>query len=211
MRLAVFSYVPVTASLTGFASNATGASWPLTATAATDGLAHAVTVRNDTANDHSGKTITIVGTDADGHALTETIAGPAGSATVTSTKRFKTVTSVTPSATIGADTVDIGWDAVSVTPTYPIDRHSASGSLVFADISGTINYSGEETFQEIYGETVDPGADEVTWNAMSGMSAKTADTASSTTVGATAVRVKVNTVTNGATLKISYIQPDVGA
>lgn len=109
--------VAVAASLTGFASNVTGASFTITTTTVSDGLAHKVTVRNDSATDHSGKTIALVGTDANGRPQTETLTAPGSSATVTSTKYWLSLTSATPSATIGADTFDIGYaaDAVSAT------------------------------------------------------------------------------------------------
>jgi flagellin len=58
------------------------------------------------ASDESGKTFTIVGTDMDGVALTETITGPTALATVTGRQIFKTIHSITPSAnTTGAITV----------------------------------------------------------------------------------------------------------
>lgn len=117
MRRFVATGTSVALSATGFASNVTGATFTLSATTVSDGLAHLVTVKNDAATDHSGKTIAIVGTDADGRPQTETITGPAGTATVTSTKYFKSLTSVTPSATIGGDTFDIGYTADAVSPT----------------------------------------------------------------------------------------------
>jgi hypothetical protein len=210
MRPIYLSFSPITASLTGFASNVTGASFTITTTAPTDGLAHTVTIRNDAAVDHSGKTIVLVGTDADGKALTETVTGPGVSATVTSTKYFKTLTSATPSATIGADTFDIGWSAVSISPTIPLDHKSAAGATIAADISGTINFTGEETFEYVQSLTTLP-ADGVTWLAMSGMTSKTADTVSSTTVGAQGFRFKTNSVTNGATVEVAIIQPRPGS
>lgn len=101
------------ASLTGFASNVTGAAFTITTTVTSDGLGHLVTIKNDSATDHSGKTVALVGLDENGNVQTETLTGPAGSATVTSTKYFSALTSATPSATIGADTFDIGWAAAS--------------------------------------------------------------------------------------------------
>lgn len=135
------SYTVNAASLTGFASNVTGASWTITTAGPTDKMQHLVTVRNDSATDHSGKTITLVGTDANGNSQTEVLTAPAGSATVTSTKEFRTLTSATPSATIGADTFDIGWTAVASGPWVELDHGSrvAVGVLV----SGTINYDVE--------------------------------------------------------------------
>lgn len=141
----------VAADLTGFASNATGASFTLTATSVSDGLAHKVTVKNDTANDHSGKTLALVGTDADGNPQTETLTGPGILATVTSSKYFKTLTSADPSATIGSDTFDIGYaaDAVSATlrPIISLNRSNGIFNIGFGvTISGTPNYTVQHTY-----------------------------------------------------------------
>src|SRR5262245_46233862 len=105
------SLVIAAADTDGFGASltSTGSSYVLTATNAGDSVAHLVTFKNNSGNSHAGKTIAIVGTDENGRPLTESITGPAGSATVTSTKYFKTLTSVTPSASTGADTFDIGW------------------------------------------------------------------------------------------------------
>ena len=67
-------------------------------------------------SDESTKTFTIVGTDMDGTALTETIVGPAASATVTGRRIFKEIHSVTPSAsTTGNVSVGVkGADSVIV-------------------------------------------------------------------------------------------------
>lgn len=135
------------ASLTGFASNVTGAAFTITTAGPGDGLQHLVTVRNDTATDHSGKTIALVGTDANGNSQTETLTAPAGSATVTSTKEFRTLTSATPSATIGADTFDIGWTAVASGPWVEMDNGDYNAS-VGVIVSGTINYDIELSFKK---------------------------------------------------------------
>lgn len=142
--------VSVAASLTGYLSNATGATWTLSATTVSDGLAHKVTVRNDTANDHSGKTIALVGTDANGRPQTETLTGPTGNATVTSTKYWLTLTSATPSATIGADTMDVGYAADAVSPTLrPLDVRLGGGFNVGFGCSvdsGSPTYSVQHTY-----------------------------------------------------------------
>jgi hypothetical protein len=67
------TFTPADASLTAFASNVTGASFTLTANSSGDSLAHQVSIRNDSATDHSGKTVTLVGTDADGRSQTEVV------------------------------------------------------------------------------------------------------------------------------------------
>lgn len=122
MRPRSYTYTLAALNRTGYLSNATGATWTLTSTTGpADGLAHLVTIIGDAATNHSAKTAVITGTDASDQAISETVNLPNGTATVTSTKYYKTVTSVVPSATIGADTMDIGWSAVGVTPTYVLD------------------------------------------------------------------------------------------
>lgn len=152
----------------GAALTSTGASYVLTASGAADSLAHQVTIKNNSATDHSGNTCLITGTDENGNALTETHAMPAGSATVTSVKFFQTVTSIVPSASTGASTFDIGWAAASKgawvyfdsninpfnvgigctvnsgTPNYAIEySYDGSGWLTHGTITGkTANFDG---------------------------------------------------------------------
>ena len=65
------------------------------------------------ASDDSGRTFTVTGTDVNGNAQTETIAGPA--TTVTGTLYFRTVTQVTvDDNTAGAITVGMANDAIDV-------------------------------------------------------------------------------------------------
>ena len=206
MRPIKISIAPVTASLTGFRSNATGVDFTLTVTAPTDGLAHKVTIKNDSATDHSAKTVIITGTDADGNAQVEsgaTTVLPAGSATVTYTKYFKTVTSVVPSATIGADTMDIGWAAPSVTQTIPIEWRSNATAALSCVVTGTINFTPQQIPANVWNETnvCNNGA----WN--TAIAAGTATVAGTATLGSTAVRILTNTVTNGATIDFYISQP----
>lgn len=137
------------ASLTGLASNVTGATWTLTANDCGDSLAHKITIRNDSATDHSAKTVTIVGTGPNDEPQTETgLALPGSSATVTSTKYFKSVTSVTPSATIGADTMDIGWAADSVSAWHFTQQNANPFSIGFGCVvaSGSPTYTVQHTY-----------------------------------------------------------------
>jgi len=135
------SATSVAANLTGFLSNATGATWTLTATNSGDSLAHLVTIRNDAATDHSGKTAILVGTDAHGGAITETLSLPAGTATVTSTLHYLTLTSVTPSATIGGDTMDIGWAAESISDWESLSTKTNATGITCEVTTGTPTYT----------------------------------------------------------------------
>jgi len=139
----------VAGSLTGYKSNATGATWTLTANDAADSLAHLVTIRNDSTNDHTGKTALLTGTDANGRPLTETLGLPNNAATVTSVNYFLTLTSIVPSATIGADTMDVGWSATSSTAWhYPINAKIPSFQIGFGCrvVTGTPTYSMQHSW-----------------------------------------------------------------
>lgn len=183
-------------SLTRFASNVTGASWTLAQTTPGDGLAHQISIRNDSATDHTGKTATLVGTDQNGVAQTESIALPDNGATVESTGYYLTLTSVTPSETIGADTMDIGFVDEISTKTYPIDRCSPYACNVSVDVTGTINFTVQETFSDVLGGVAP------SWVNITALASKTADTTSVASVGATAIRLLVNSYSSGAELQM---------
>lgn len=200
---------PADESLTGFASNVTGAGpWTPSATSSGDNLAHQVSVRNDSANNHSAKTLTLTGTDADGKAQVETMAAPGGSATVESTKYFLTLTSVAISATIGADTFDIGWVDEFVSPTIYLDWRLDAASKWLLDVTGTINVDVQFTLDDVP-RLADQNA--AFWiEPASTLTAETADSSAIVEVGAgyTAARVQVNSYSSGAELTLYGTQPE---
>lgn len=185
------TFTAAAASLTGHASNVTGASWAIATAGAGDGLAHHVTIRNDSATNHSGKTVTLVGTGANGEALTETLAAPGSSATVTSTKAFKTLDSATPSATIGADTFDIGWAATGHTPWVDLnpDKIPFAATVAVYLASGSLGYDGQYTVDS------PPTEDSVSFNHAS-MTGASASAAVSILHPVTGFRVDVNSHTS---------------
>ena len=206
MRPKTFSYSPVTASATGFASNVTGATWTLTTTVTTDSLAHKVLITNDAAVDHSAKTAILIGTDQDGNYQTETMFLPQASVTSTSTLYYKTLTSITPSATIGGDTMDIGWEAASISPSYMLSHTDVTpgGVSVAAVITGTINYDVQHTFEDLFGgATTNQTA---TWFDHADLAAETTSKDGNYAFPIIACRFMVNTVTNGATIKFTVME-----
>lgn len=197
------TFTPADANLTGFASNVTGAAFTLTANDSGDSLAHQVSIRNDSVTDHSGKTILLVGTDADGKAISESVTGPGSSATVESSLYFMTLTSATPSATIGADTFDIGWVDEFVTKTIPLDWRAGS-ALLRVTVTGTINYDLEQTLSDIQ------FVDTITWFVGdAGHDDETASISVTFTVAPKAIRLKANSYSSGAVLLAEYVQSDV--
>jgi len=208
MRPKEYDIDPANANLIGFASNVTGATFTLTATSSGDGLAHQVSIKNDSAADHSGKTVTLVGTDPDGHALTEVVTAPGTSATVESTGYFLTLTSAAPSATIGADTFDIGWVDEVATQTIPLDWRSDLGASLNVDVTGTINFTVQETFDDVQrpGLAVQSAYANSQWLSITALASKTADTTSTSTIGAHAIRLLVNSYTDTSEIQMNVTQ-----
>lgn len=134
----------------------TGGTWGITTFTSTDGAAQTFRIFNQTATDHSAKTVTIVGTDANGAAQSEVLAMPAGTGTnpfAYSVKKYLTVTSLTPSATIGADTmkvclenpymVDVLLSDFSVVLTHPTSSVTATAIQIGIDMRNVTRSSIE--------------------------------------------------------------------
>lgn len=184
-----------------FASNVTGASWTLSNTSTTDGLAHKVSIRNDSATDHSAKTVTITGTIY-GQPISEIINLPVASATVQTTLFFNTITSpLVPSTSIGADTMDIGIVAEFSSVAYPSGAYY--GNLnIGTELGGVVNYGIDHTFSNVQEE---PSAD---WNWLNNANDNIADssTIDFATIRPKAARFRTNSYDTGATIKLTVGQ-----
>ncbi len=174
------------------------AEFTLLVTTPTDGLPHRVVI---TPSGSVSGSYTLTGTDSYGNALTETLATNAGSA-VTSTAFFKTLTSVI-SAVIGAETVDIGWSGAVGGTIYPVDRHSPYAANIAVVVTGTINYTIQQTFSPIF----DVAFQDVSWIDISALAAKTTSIASQASVGATAIRAVINSFSSGGSIEVFTNQP----
>ncbi len=136
-------------NLTAFANTVTalaGAALALAATTPGDALAHKVIITPSGAV--TGNYV-LTGTDADGNVLTETLATNGASA-VTSVGYFASLTSVPAPAGIGAQTVNIGFTAASVSAWTHLKEAWSRVGVGFACIKG----AGSPTFgvQQEYGD-----------------------------------------------------------
>lgn len=199
------TYTPANPDTDGLVDGATGATSPVTqlATSAGDGLAHRLNITSG--NNISALTITITGTDENGVAQTEDVTGP-NATTVESTKYFLTVTSVAISATLGSNTMDVGWVDEFVTPTVPFDYH-VDDVAVRVVVGGTINYSVNKTFGDIYkASTVALEWSDVTDPAgLIDMTSITASVERGFDPIPTGLRLKANSYSNGATLDLYVV------
>lgn len=197
MRPIKVTYSPITASAAAFnaAVTSTGAAIVPTTTATSDSLAHIVTLTSAGGVDLSTLSFALVGTDADGNPQTDTIAAGPNGTTVSSAKYFKTLTSVTPSATMAAKEMTIGIGAGSLSPAIPLERRSISPASLTITVTGTVNITVQDTIGDVF--RLQPST--LPWTAITALTAKAAQTDGAARVAASAVQVLTNSVTNGAT------------
>lgn len=127
------------------ANDITGAGPFAPAWSSPDGFAHQlcfVTTTNE-----SAITATIVGTDADDRPQTEAHTLPNNTTNETA-KYFKTVTSITLSATLGADTMDVGFVDECVSESIKLNWKSAIGAKFFLKVTGTLNVDVQFTIAD---------------------------------------------------------------
>lgn len=202
LRLTTMTVAAEDADIVG--DNLTGAGPFAPAYSTSDRLAHQIIITTTT--NESAITATVAGTDADGRAQSEAITMP-NNTTVESGKYWRTVTAITLSATVGADTFDVGIVDEVVTASLPLNQASGIGAKFFLDITGTLNVDTQFTI-------ADPAlfADQNAnlWvEPYSTLVAETAD--SSAVVAADAgygwYRVQWNSYSSGAIAKLYVSQP----
>lgn len=142
---------------------------------------------------------TIVGTDPDGYALSETVTGVSNS-TVETTNYFYTVTSVSSSATVGSD-VEIGIVDEIQTQVVPIEAR-ASGYKVGlgSKITGTVSVTAVVTMDDLASSTPPVFIADTTF------ATKTATFYSDLNVLVTAVALRTNSYSSGATFTFDVLQ-----
>jgi hypothetical protein len=208
MKPTKLSYTPEDDDTDGIANDVTaleGVALTLASDGPGDGLAHLIII---TPSGSISDDFVITGTDADGVVQTETLASNTTSA-VTSVKYYKTVTEVL-AATLGAETVDIGWTDDIVSPTFPLnwrqqDFHVSLG----VDVSGTIDYTVQHTFDPLHPQehnVADPAPSTFKWWPHASLVTKTADTDGDYDFPVTATRLLINSLTAGATITFHIVQ-----
>jgi hypothetical protein len=151
--------VAVTNGFVASANMLVGA-YTLAATAPTFGARHVTLVRTVvTAADTPG-TVDIVGTDLSGQTILETMTPGATGVTVTSTKFFASILSMTGVGWVingTADTIIFGWDALNAVATGSGVFHAvvvnttAAGAITISDAGGTIAVLKTSIAEGFYG------------------------------------------------------------
>ena len=216
MKTVILNLAPTTATTTGLAStaNSSGIAVALSGSLTSggvftspDGLGRIITILETATSTQSDVTFTLTGTDTNNDAISEVVTGPASGATVVTTKYFKTVSSIAASAAQGgAETVSVGIRGTTlsgVSKVVPINFYDRVPVAVGVAVTGTINFTVQQTFDEIL--TTKDSSGNIVWEDISALASKTATTASQAGVGAKAVRLVVNTYSTGATAKVRVI------
>lgn len=147
--------------------------------------------------DDSTINFTITGTDPDGKAITETLAGSDGApGTVETDAYFLTVTTIylddAATGNVSAGTAD-----ELSTNTIPLDRINHNAATVSVeDISGTVNYTVDETMSEIQ------SADIFEFYEVGQLTSRTSAGYIDINNHASGVRLRINSYDSGANLKI---------
>jgi len=107
-----------------------------------------------------GITFTTTGTDGVGNPITEVVTGASGGA-ATTVLDYKTFSAVASAAAAG--TVSIGTNGVAASPWVRLDNWSPGGVAIQATVTGTVNYTVQQTLDDPNSLTSPVAEASVTW------------------------------------------------
>lgn len=144
------------------ASQSVAAASTLTLTASPVTLAYPSQIVITTSANYTSVNFTIVGTDANGVAVTETVTGP-NTTTKNLTNYFKTVSSVTTDGGVGGGAVKVGTTGVTSSRWMYLDSWTTGYTSVQCVASGTVNYTVQVTLDNPADPHVTVAVPNVTW------------------------------------------------
>lgn len=109
----------------------------------------------------SAKTFTLTGTSYNGKVQSETLTGP-NATTVQSALDYKTVTSITISAA-AAGAITVGTSAVASSRWLRLDNWAFPQVAIQCDVTGTVNYTVQQTLDDPNNETLFMSPAMVNW------------------------------------------------
>lgn len=160
-----------------------------------------VRIAIDSAGDVSTVVFTVTGKDQDGIATTETITGVTTTA-VESVTYWSQITQISTDIAAGSN-VFVGPVDEVITKTIPLNYRAGDGATFAVDVTGTIDYTVNETLDKIH-ELSSPA--DASWFALSALSAKTADLMAEGTNHATACQLVINSYTDTAEIAFTVMQ-----
>lgn len=152
----------------------------------------------------SSITFTIIGTDADGRPATETLAGPNNN-TVNSVLYYLNISSIAVSAAVGTN-VTVGTADQLVSQMIPLNFYHRFSYLAVVEVNGTANFTLQECFDNVL------QGDLAIWDNVPNLTNITVTSSvpavieSQGTLQATAIRLKLNSYTNGVVVTFITMQ-----
>lgn len=158
-----------------------------------------------TADEHT-KTLTFVGTTFANAPATEVLTMPA-SGTVFTVVDYKTITSITPSASFSG-AITVGTNGVASSPWVAFDAWAAGNISFQVDVSGTVNYTAQQTLDDPNSPTNAVALASVTWanSADANVVAATAAKQSNYLFIPAYARILLNSQTNPGFVTATYLQ-----
>lgn len=155
------------------------------------------------AADETGHNFTIYGTNQNGNAIYETVAGTA--TTAVTTLDYKTVTRIAISAA-AAGAIIVGTNGVGASPIHGVNIHVSPINLgISCIVTGTVNYTFQYTNDPDPGGIMTNGANPVAPNVfpLTALEAKTATLYTSLTTPITGYRLKINSGTGSVKVQVT--------
>lgn len=194
MRPISFTYTPLQADTDGMANDVTaaaGTAFTLITDEMSDGLAHSIII---TPSGSVTGNYTISGTNADGESISETLATDTTNAVTSANYYVSDIVILAPSG-LGAETVDIGWTGVSVSPAFLLNWRQTNFQVSLGlSLSGTINVTVQHTFDNVR----DVATSDWTWWPHTSLVTKTSSADGNYAFPVTATRILVNSTSGGS-------------
>jgi hypothetical protein len=192
MRPVQKTFGSVAASTTSLAAAQTATGVGALTLVASPSFTYAQQVSLTATANYSGNTITITGVDADGHTISETLAGPNVN-TVNSVQFYQSVSSITTTGGISTN-ISAGNTAASVSRSFIVDYINSVASLSYACVptATTVTFKLQHTYDDPFSLV-----NTKTWFDDSTITSKTAATAVSLTGPIRASRMQITAWTAG--------------
>ncbi len=180
------------------------------ATSAGDSLAHRLIVTT-TGNEPAGADplLTLIGTDADGKVITETVTLP-NATLVETTKYFLTVTEASTGENAVAGVFDIGWVDEVASQSFLLNWRDHVPSNYWLDVTGTISVSVQFTQDDFQSDSIGDQASAFWVEGDSSLTAETADSSAKIVVasGFVGMRLILLSYSSGAECQLRATQAE---
>ena len=160
-----------------------------------------------TADDESGVTFTVTGTDYSGNAITEVITGP-DTTTGTSLLTYSTVTSIVASAAT-ADAITVGNAQAASSPWVALDPWAFPQVAIQCSVTGSVSYTVQQTLDNP-NDPVNPVAQaDVQWMDHPDSNLVAASTTQQGNYGYAPLFMRVNVNSGSGSVRMTVVQANV--